>query len=329
MENLSEMPHFQIDFSDIAIVIPTLNRPEKAASRAEFWSKKGCQVIVAEGALHSEISLDPSILHVRSDNSFANRILEALSLTDAGLVALHPDDDFFSPRGLLFAAQELADTGISHGFCYGKTWEWVKSKNGDKLFPMYEASRTRRYSKKLYSLHFGSEGRFKFVPKVKYETCMLFGIYRRETLIKNCQVLRKHEPKCYGGFEILNSLLLLLEDSARYIPETLWLRDTSVPSVSADGDSWDRRIEFDEWYEREFDTWIVEFETTFLQLRGFQKDTADLDITLLRSGISSFFQTFLSSSSDQNVRQLRKWFDYSLRRLSSRNADSELSELPW
>jgi hypothetical protein len=184
MENLSEMPHFQIDFSDIAIVIPTLNRPEKAASRAEFWSKKGCQVIVAEGALHSEISLDPSILHVRSDNSFANRILEALSLTDAGLVALHPDDDFFSPRGLLFAAQELADTGISHGFCYGKTWEWVKSKNGDKLFPMYEASRTRRYSKKLYSLHFGSEGRFKFVPKVKYETCMLLGFIGEKHLSK-------------------------------------------------------------------------------------------------------------------------------------------------
>ena len=308
--------------SQVTIVIPTYMRPQKARARAEFWSQIGYQVVVADADADASLISLENVTHLRMANRFAERIRKATVIAKTPYIALHPDDDYFTVTGIEAAVENLRL--YSHkGFSYGYTWELA----GDglqqaRVLPMYLDSWSLRYPELLRSqLNPLSIGRS--YASVNYEAVMLFGVYRTDLLARNLDLIMVWEPDCYGGFEIINSLLIVLSSQAINCGETLWIRDAGEPSVRSQGDSWDRELEFDNWYHSEFFDWLERFLVDYSMSGYFTNKMTDNNLLEYRKLTERFFKIFLSKSKEQNPSKAVTRLRHLFRVLRSKRIDGD------
>ena len=299
-------------------------RPALAQERAEFWSSLGYSVVLADGNPDAEEITAKNVTHIRSSEKFAERLQLALRFVRTPYVAIHPDDDYFTVAGLAHAVSIL-ERSTNKGFAYGKVWElWGEGTGQSRLFPMYASSRRADYPKRLesrFKLQKTSRNRFAHVP---YEAVFLFGVYAAPLLQRNLATIEKFEPPCYGGLEILNSLLIILDSQAVNSRKSLWVRLTAHDSVNSDGDSWDRALDFDAWFTSSFEPWVRRFVAHYLETRNLalpQEEKSELDVEMTSR---RFVSTFFSSSSDQSPSQTAIGVRHALRLLGSRKSKASL-----
>lgn len=300
----------------VTVVIPTFHRPREVQVRAQAWSDLNVDVVVADGDASATTVLDNSIQHLKSSEGFVLRLLIAMDSVKTKYVALHPDDDYFSPLAVEKSLSLMEHT--KKDFCYGKTMELVKVKGWSRLFPMYERSWSKTYPNALLSSHISPRSKSTTRSSgPEYEGVFLFGIYSKSLLRKNLELGLQFEPRCYGGFEIFNAMLIVAGEEAIFSGEALWVRDTSHPSISGTKDSWDRGLGLREWFDENFEDWLALLLTELIATNHHVINKFGTRDTSLF--IRSFFSSFLAKSEPSS---LSKRFHHLRRVLTSRPSES-------